>query len=151
MCSTFFFFFFQAEDGIRDYKVTGVQTCALPIYFQECVAGGVLFSVATARAAVAGYVVAHHAADEGEILNLAVTPLHRRRGLGRALVRHVLGRLARRMVKIVFLEARQADTAARRLYESLGFVGVGRRPGYYRRPLEDAVILRVTLAPVADL
>src|SRR5205807_3805399 len=33
MCSLFFFFFFQAEDGIRDYKVTGVQTCALPIFF----------------------------------------------------------------------------------------------------------------------
>src|SRR5256885_10642291 len=32
MCYVFFFFFFQAEDGIRDYKVTGVQTCALPIY-----------------------------------------------------------------------------------------------------------------------
>src|SRR6266850_6482280 len=32
MTSRFFFFFFQAEDGIRDYKVTGVQTCALPIY-----------------------------------------------------------------------------------------------------------------------
>src|SRR6266446_5736694 len=31
----FFFFFFQAEDGIRDYKVTGVQTCALPIWFGE--------------------------------------------------------------------------------------------------------------------
>src|SRR5437762_7186476 len=31
----FFFFFFQAEDGIRDTSVTGVQTCALPIYFQE--------------------------------------------------------------------------------------------------------------------
>src|SRR2546426_3545435 len=30
---SFFFFFFQAEDGIRDYKVTGVQTCALPISF----------------------------------------------------------------------------------------------------------------------
>src|SRR5256885_8496623 len=30
-CANFFFFFFQAEDGIRDYKVTGVQTCALPI------------------------------------------------------------------------------------------------------------------------
>src|SRR3989442_1539873 len=119
--------------------------------FQECVAGGVLFSVATACAAVAGYVVAHHAADEGEILNLAVTPLHRRRGLGRALVRHVLGRLARRMVKIVFLEARQSNTAARRLYESLGVVRVGRRPGYYRRPLEDAVILRATLAQVAYL
>src|ERR1039457_4798877 len=32
MCVLFFFFFFQAEDGIRDYKVTGVQTCALPIF-----------------------------------------------------------------------------------------------------------------------
>src|ERR1022692_3956123 len=31
-CWSFFFFFFQAEDGIRDYKVTGVQTCALPIW-----------------------------------------------------------------------------------------------------------------------
>src|SRR6266446_259730 len=35
MCSFFFFFFFQAEDGIRDYKVTGVQTCALPILAAE--------------------------------------------------------------------------------------------------------------------
>src|SRR5215467_6711735 len=33
--SPFFFFFFQAEDGIRDYKVTGVQTCALPILHAE--------------------------------------------------------------------------------------------------------------------
>src|SRR5256885_3010772 len=35
-----FFFFFQAEDGIRDYKVTGVQTCALPISFAVFVAAG---------------------------------------------------------------------------------------------------------------
>src|SRR3989454_3297874 len=39
MVCTFFFFFFQAEDGIRDYKVTGVQTCALPIsHGRRCVA-----------------------------------------------------------------------------------------------------------------
>src|SRR2546426_2510253 len=35
-----FFFFFQAEDGIRDYKVTGVQTCALPIWLRICAGGG---------------------------------------------------------------------------------------------------------------
>src|ERR1039457_6689537 len=35
LCICFFFFFFQAEDGIRDYKVTGVQTCALPIYIDN--------------------------------------------------------------------------------------------------------------------
>src|SRR5256885_4557871 len=34
-----FFFFFQAEDGIRDYKVTGVQTCALPIYTRDTTSG----------------------------------------------------------------------------------------------------------------
>jgi len=119
--------------------------------FQECVAGGVLFSVATAGPVVVGYVVAHHAADEGEILNLGVTHGHRRRGVGRELVRHVLGELSRRTVKVAFLEVRESNTAARRLYESLGFVGVGRRRRYYRRPIEDAVILRVTLAQVAYL
>src|SRR5205807_2901804 len=36
ICTIFFFFFFQAEDGIRDYKVTGVQTCALPIFTYDC-------------------------------------------------------------------------------------------------------------------
>src|SRR5256885_9697538 len=38
--SSFIFFFFQAEDGIRDYKVTGVQTCALPIFKTVFVTGG---------------------------------------------------------------------------------------------------------------
>src|SRR2546428_8684825 len=119
--------------------------------FRECVAGGVLFSVATAGAAVVGYVVAHHAADEGEILNLGVTPGHRRRGVGHELVRHVLGELARRTVKVAFLEVRESNTAARRLYQGLGFVGVGRRRRDYRRPTEDGVTLRVTLAPGAYL
>src|SRR5256885_4579811 len=45
-CYVYFFFFFQAEDGIRDYKVTGVQTCALPIYLDQ--------------AAVKGYVAKSH-------------------------------------------------------------------------------------------
>src|SRR2546426_332150 len=42
----FFFFFFQAEDGIRDYKVTGVQTCALPILLLQCgILAVILFAV----------------------------------------------------------------------------------------------------------
>src|SRR5256885_17001911 len=55
----FFFFFFQAEDGIRDYKVTGVQTCALPIYMVLsvvglCLAGGADYDEAAALGNVAG-------------------------------------------------------------------------------------------------
>src|SRR2546422_8541275 len=53
--------------------------------FTECVASGVPFLVAERQGVVAGYVVAHSAADEGEILNLGVAPTHRRQGkIGRA-------------------------------------------------------------------
>src|SRR5205807_6811071 len=56
-----FFFFFQAEDGIRDYKVTGVQTCALPIFLFKGSAWNVKFKLADglkvlARARVSSYV-----------------------------------------------------------------------------------------------
>jgi ribosomal-protein-alanine N-acetyltransferase len=94
---------------------------------------------------VAGYVVAQYAADEGEILNLGVAATQRRRGIGRALARSVLAALASRDVGAVYLEVRESNAGARRLYESLGFTEVGRRARYYRRPIEDAVLLRATV------
>src|SRR5881628_1148843 len=72
--------------------------------FTECLAAGAPFLVAVVGRAVAGYAVAHCAADEGEVLNLGVAQPHRR-----------------------------------------GCVGVGRRARYYRRPVEDAVILRAAI------
>jgi ribosomal-protein-alanine N-acetyltransferase len=113
--------------------------------FGECVAAGVPFLVAERRSVVVGYVVAHYAADEGEILNLGVTPAHRRRGIGRALIRRMLQLLAGRGVRHVFLEVRASNTEARRLYETLGFGEVARRARYYRRPVEDAVVLRAVM------
>lgn len=113
--------------------------------FRECIASGVAFLVAAAPDGVAGYVVAHHAADEGEILNLAVAPAHHRRGIGRDLVRHVLAALAERGVSQIFLEVRASNTAAHALYAAVGFREVGRRAGYYRRPVEDAVVLRAAI------
>src|SRR2546421_2461293 len=90
--------------------------------------------------------VAHSAADEGEILNLGVAPTHRRQGIGRALVERVLQELAGLGVRTVYLEVRASNTSARRLYESLGFGEVARRARYYRRPVEDAVVLRAAIA-----
>jgi ribosomal-protein-alanine N-acetyltransferase len=114
--------------------------------FRECLASGVPFLVAECDGGVAGYTIAHHAADEGEILNLGVTPPQRRRGVGRALVVGVLEELAAHGVRIVFLEVRESNTAARRLYEAHGFREVGRRAKYYRRPEEDAVVLRTAIS-----
>lgn len=114
--------------------------------FAECVTSGVPFLVAEAGGLVAGYVIAHHAADEGEILNLGVALAHRRRGVGRALVEHVLSALAARGVRAVYLEVRESNSGARRLYEALGFGEVARRARYYRRPVEDAVVLCAALS-----
>jgi [ribosomal protein S18]-alanine N-acetyltransferase len=113
--------------------------------FAECVSSGVPFLVAERRGVVAGYVVAHSAADEGEILNLGVAAAHRRHGIGRELVERALAELAARGVQTVYLEVRSSNTAARRLYESLGFAEVGHRTRYYRRPVEDAVVLSAKL------
>lgn len=113
--------------------------------FQDCVTSDATFLVAETEdgTGVAGYVIALDAADEGEILNLAVAPDGRRRGLGRALVEEVLAELSERGARDIYLEVRESNAAARALYAAHGFREVGRRPGYYRRPVEDAIVLRV--------
>lgn len=115
--------------------------------FRQCVASGVPFFVALVDGGVAGYVIARHVAYEGEILNLGVHPERRRAGVARALVEHVLRALGALGVESVYLEVRESNAAARRLYQGLGFREVGRRRGYYRRPMEDALLLRAAIAP----
>lgn len=105
-----------------------------------------LFFVAVRERATAGYVLARRVADEAEILNLAVAAEHRRRGVGRALVERVLGELRACGVRDAFLEVRESNRAAQGLYEGLGFRVVGRRPRYYRRPVEDALLLRAAIS-----
>jgi ribosomal-protein-alanine N-acetyltransferase len=97
-----------------------------------------------AAARAVGYVVAWFAGGQGEIANLAVDPLARGRGLGAALLDAALDEARRHRAEEVFLEVRCSNSRARQLYESRGFVEVGRRRRYYRRPVEDAIILRWT-------
>jgi len=96
-----------------------------------------LFLVAEADEQIVGYVVALEAADEGEILNLAVAEAGRRRGLGRALVEAIVVALTDRGVRQIYLEVRESNAPARALYSGFGFKEVGRRKAYYRRPVED--------------
>jgi ribosomal-protein-alanine N-acetyltransferase len=79
--------------------------------------------------------------DELHINTIAVASEFRRRGLGRTLMRHVLGQVAAEGIRRATLEVRRSNEAARRLYESLGFTLAGVRPGYYTQPEEDALIL----------
>jgi ribosomal-protein-alanine N-acetyltransferase len=93
-------------------------------------------------ARVLGYVVAWFAGGEGEIANLAVDPEARGQGIGSALLDAALEQARQQNSGQVFLEVRSSNLRARQLYESRGFAEVGRRRRYYRRPIEDAVILR---------
>ena len=81
-----------------------------------------------------GFAVSRMAADEAEILSIAVDAGHRGRGLSRTLLLTHLGHLAGRGVRTIFLEVEENNQPARRLYEWAGFGVVGRRERYYQQP-----------------
>jgi ribosomal-protein-alanine N-acetyltransferase len=114
--------------------------------FEDCIVSGLSIFVAEAGGGPAGYIVAQRVLDEGEILNLGVALPVRRRGVGRALVRRVLTTFAAAGVTAVFLEVRESNLPAQRLYEGFGFKEVSRRRRYYQRPVEDAVVLRAAIS-----
>ena len=107
---------------------------------------GVHFLVATVDDAVAAYSVAYAAADEAELANLAVVPAWHRQGIGRRLLEAVLASVRGGGAAEIWLEVRQSNTAARRLYEHAGFTEVGLRRRYYDRPVEDAIVMRRSTA-----
>src|SRR2546427_2325774 len=98
--------------------------------FRDCVTSDAHFLVVAAGGTreIAGYVVALDAADEGEILNLAVAPGGRRHGLGRALVHSILEALTARGVRQVYLEVRESNAPAPARYSSPRMKGGGRPP-----------------------
>jgi ribosomal-protein-alanine N-acetyltransferase len=83
---------------------------------------------------VIGFAVSRIAADEAEILSVAIDAGQRGRGLSRNLLLTHLGHLAGHGVRTIFLEVEENNAPARRLYERAGFSVVGRRERYYRQP-----------------
>ena len=101
-----------------------------------------LWLVALHDGEVIGYVGAQIVPDEADMMNIAVSSAHRRKGIARMLILELLDRLQVQGVRSLSLEVRVSNLAAISLYEGLGFTQVGRRPGYYKMPKEDALILR---------
>ena len=94
-----------------------------------------------------GYVVALVMGDEGEIADIAVDPSARRAGVGGVLLTRVEEEMARCGVRALYLEVRESNLAALGLYRAHEFDAVGRRRGYYRHPVEDALVLRRAIDP----
>jgi ribosomal-protein-alanine N-acetyltransferase len=92
-----------------------------------------------------GFILSRRAADEAEILSVAVARAWQGRGLARRLLDLHLRRLAGLGMRAVFLEVDEDNTPARRLYARAGFSEAGRRPGYYPRKAGErasALVLR---------
>ncbi len=77
--------------------------------------------------------------DEGAVTNIATHPELRRQGLGRRVLRELLRKSEEKGITTVFLEVRESNLAAKRLYESEGFIACGVRKNFYRLPTESAI------------
>ena len=102
-----------------------------------------LWLVALEDGTVAGYVGSQSVLGEADMMNLAVAPAYRRRGVARALLAALEQALDARQVGSLCLEVRAGNAPAIALYEKLGFREVGRRKNYYRAEHEDALLMTV--------
>lgn len=120
--------------------------------FADSLAAGYLARLACdAQGQCIGYFVAMLGAGELHLLNLTVTPPVQRQGLGKALLRRLCAEGRLLGAGVVWLEVRESNQAARRLYATSGFTEVGVRRSYY--PLdagqrEDAVVMSIPLEGV---
>jgi len=101
------------------------------------------------RAEPGGFAIGRVAADEAELLTLAVDPTMRRRGIGRRLLGRIEGEAAARGARRLFLEVAADNHAAIALYRAAGYGDIGRRPAYYVAAGEavDALVLSRELEP----
>jgi len=95
----------------------------------------------TGAAGICAYCAFRVVLDEMHVMNVAVAPRARRRGLARRLVGFAVRRAAKAGARRALLELRVGNREALALYESLGFRLLSRRREYYRQPVEDALVL----------
>lgn len=100
-----------------------------------------IYLVCECNGAIAGYCGLWTVLGEGNITNMAVDKEYRKKGIGEALMKEMEKRGRQKDVDIFFLEVRQSNAAARRLYDKMGYKEIGTRKRFYERPVEDAIVM----------
>lgn len=101
--------------------------------------------VAEVKGTIVGYICVNQVADECHLLNLAVHPDYRRKGIATMLLENVICELKMYGCRFFYLEVRMSGFAAKKLYVNAGFRTVGIRKDYYTNPADDAVIMMMEL------
>jgi ribosomal-protein-alanine N-acetyltransferase len=119
--------------------------------FRDCLRVGYVCRVVEVEGDMAGYGIMSIGAGEAHILNVCIRDEYRCRGFARRMLVYLLERARSAGMFEAFLEVRPSNTAAARLYHSMGFEQVGVRRGYYQAAegREDAAVLRRVLLPEA--
>jgi ribosomal-protein-alanine acetyltransferase len=128
---------FVADETSPQRLVLAAEEC--------CPASPITLEAPEKGLAIRGFLVARHLASEWELENIVVAPHARRKGIGRRLLEALLTQAKETHSKWVFLEVREFNASARKLYEKAGFKETGRRKAYYANPTEDAVLYRYAL------
>ena len=113
------------------------------LIFHDCLHAGYSCWVSGRRGIIEGYGILSIASGESHLLNLCVRPESQQRGFGEKILLYLIDLARRHDAEIIFLEVRESNTAARRLYEKMAFNELGRRRDYYPADCgrEDALIL----------
>lgn len=107
---------------------------------------GILGLASEVKGEVVGFLIARQVKEEAEVLNLAVAPENRREGEGGTLLTAAVEELRKRGVTRVFLEVRESNATGIAFYRKHSFSQAGRREGYYREPVEAAIVMEIKVA-----
>jgi [ribosomal protein S18]-alanine N-acetyltransferase len=132
-------------EHVRAAAVIERQSFSVP-WSEEMISGELInphayYFAAEDRGILVGYCGMHLIMDEAYITNIAVTPKHRRLGIGLRLLDKLMNYAILRGAVFLTLEVRKSNLAAQTMYESRGFEIAGIRKGYYGKPAEDALIM----------
>ena len=104
-----------------------------------------MFLVVEEKDRILGYCGLLMVLDEGDITNVAVRPDHRKKGIADAILTDVLSESQKRGARTIYLEVRESNLPAQKLYEKHGFVSCGIRKNFYRKPTEHAIVMSCDL------
>jgi len=114
--------------------------------FEETIASAISTSfILEKNMEILGYIMLYSVEDEAHIMNLAVHPDHRRKGCALKLIDHTISHFSGGNVSRFFLEVREGNMNARRLYKKYGFGIIGKRKGYYTETNEDALVMHLSV------
>ena len=99
---------------------------------------------ATLNNEVVGYICMFHLFEEGELLNIAVSPDYRKRGIAQQLINKMFEIFKQKNVTRITLEVRESNVNAKNLYLKNGFNPIGIRKNYYTSPLENGIVMEKT-------